>query len=636
MVDSRLVWNQIQTPDLSAASVALARANQSFNSGLNSAQGILKQYGAGIQQKNDNALAAQLAGLGSEAKFQAFVDKGGLKNLNISPAMRARVLAARRGQVDAAGVRARTGMTAAQTATIRATEGRNAANYAYGVRQRNELASLSSALVAARSEGRKYGNTTTGPQGSAFDNYINSTIQSESSGNPNARNPNSSATGTAQFTNATWAEMMTKHPELNLTANGRTDPAQSRRALEAFTRDNASFLQSANIPVNEGSLYAAHFLGRGGARAVLSAPDNAMVSNLVSADTIKSNPQLQNMTVGEFRQWASHKGGGGTPGPSVSTARDAFRAALANSSTLSPNQINALLNQANGAQAAGQGLADTAFAKATTQGKQLVHEIGSTIINQTLGNPNITLPSQFDAAIRNNPLSKNLTESEILALIQRAAGVRSTEAGKNILAPPVLGTPVLAANIANTVAAANTQLKSTDQNRAIADIGAFTKNPAASLTAALNLGKDGQSPTSITGFRSEIGFDQNKLRTMINDYAREFKVEPAVVAVAMRDAFQRNPFGRNTLANRFKHDAVKAAVAQLNQTAIRNFRESQSNNKLMAIELSALQTQATNLQRQIVKTHSPVQKRALQAQLDALNTQVSTIESRRQNIPPRQ
>lgn len=649
MADPRLIWNQIKAPDLSAASAALSRANTSFSSGLDSAQNILKQYGAGVQQKNDNALAADLAGLQSEADFQKFVDNGGLNNRNISDQMRASVLAARTGILNQAGTRANTAGTLARTAIANATEGRNAANYAYGVQQRNELAGLSGALVSARNEGRANGNATNGPQASAFDNYINSTIQSESGNNPNAQNPNSSATGPAQFIDSTWQQMMAQHPELNLTADGRTDPAQARRALVAFTHDNASFLQSANIPVTEGNLYAAHFLGRGGARAVLSSPDSALVSDIMGPTVTKANPQLQGMTVGEFRQWSANKGGANTPGPSLTTARDNFRTALANSQTLSPDQIASLLGQVNGAQAAGQGSKNDALAAAIAQGKQLVAETGATILNDVLSQPNVTTPAQITQAINADPRTQNMTSSEILALQQQAQAYAATQAGTSLLNPAqspaaTVQQAVLDQNIANTNAAAEARLNSTDQNRAIRDIAQFQDNPAATLEQVLGLGTDGQSAGAIGGFigglvgKGGSGYDRNQLTNMINDYARRLHVEPAVVAVAMRDSFNRDPltiagFNANTLGNRFEFSDVKKAVQQLDQNAIRNYRESKSNNQLMSIELSALQTQAANLQRQIAKTNSPAQRQALQAQLASLSNRVAIIESNRQNLP---
>lgn len=143
--------------------------------------------------------------------------------------------------------------------------------------------------------------------------YYSALRSAESSGNDAATNPRSSATGRYQFTKGTWDGLMTAHPELGLTPAGITDPGQQERAVRALTAQNAKALSGSGIPVNPGNLYAAHFLGAGGAGKVLSAPDNVPVSALVSPEVVQANPQLANMTVGDFKQWTAGKVGGGAP-----------------------------------------------------------------------------------------------------------------------------------------------------------------------------------------------------------------------------------------------------------------------------------------------------------------------------------
>jgi len=110
-----------------------------------------------------------------------------------------------------------------------------------------------------------------GPAGS----YLAVLRGKESGGNANAKNPNSTATGIDQFTKQTWDGLRAKYPELGLTANGRTDPAQSTRAMEKFTADNARALTSAGVPITPGNLYVSHFLGEaGGPRFIRGAMQN--------------------------------------------------------------------------------------------------------------------------------------------------------------------------------------------------------------------------------------------------------------------------------------------------------------------------------------------------------------------------
>lgn len=142
------------------------------------------------------------------------------------------------------------------------------------------------------------------PQG-----YLASARAAESGGNDAARNPNSTATGRYQFLESTWNGLAQQYPNLGLTPDGRTDPAQQERAMAQFTQDNARALSGSGVPVNPGTLYAAHFLGAGGAQKALTADPSTPMSALVDPGVIQSNPHLQGMTAGDFAQWAQRKGG---------------------------------------------------------------------------------------------------------------------------------------------------------------------------------------------------------------------------------------------------------------------------------------------------------------------------------------
>lgn len=151
--------------------------------------------------------------------------------------------------------------------------------------------------------------------GGISESYYAAIRSAESGGNDAARNPNSSATGRYQFTAGTWADLARKHPGLGLTPNGRLDAAQQERAIRAFTADNAAGLRSAGIPVDNGNLYAAHFLGLGDASRVLRAAPDARMTDLVSDSVISANPFLRGMSVSDFRSWTVRKAGsGGAPG----------------------------------------------------------------------------------------------------------------------------------------------------------------------------------------------------------------------------------------------------------------------------------------------------------------------------------
>lgn len=143
-------------------------------------------------------------------------------------------------------------------------------------------------------------------------------IQVESGGNPNARNPNSSAGGLGQFTDATWLNTIKAHrPDLASQYSTsdllkmKSDPKLSLSMTDALAGDNTAFLRSRNLPTTPGNVYLAHFAGPAGAASLLNAHPEARVENVLSPEAIKANPFLKNMTVADIQRWASGKMGGG-------------------------------------------------------------------------------------------------------------------------------------------------------------------------------------------------------------------------------------------------------------------------------------------------------------------------------------
>lgn len=173
----------------------------------------------------------------------------------------------------------------------------------------SDVADMEAKLIpmAKNAEGRRIGAAAA--LSGVSTGYLSSIRSAESGGNDAAKNPTSSATGRYQFIESTWAGVMEKHPELGLTADGRLDPVQQELAIRAFTSDNAKTLAAAGIEATGGNLYAAHFLGAGGASAVLSAADDALVADLVGPGVVAANQFLSGMTVADFKSWSARKGG---------------------------------------------------------------------------------------------------------------------------------------------------------------------------------------------------------------------------------------------------------------------------------------------------------------------------------------
>jgi|GEM_PF-2549088 len=182
-----------------------------------------------------------------------------------------------------------------------------------------DVTRLEAVLVpeAKRRRGRETGRSLArGSDGVVIpDSYYGSIRSSESGGNWNAANPNSSARGGYQFLRGTWEQLRYSRPDLGLTANGRGDPVQEDRAIRAFTQDNARTLIRGGVAISNGTLYAAHFLGAGGALKVLTAPMSAAVSNIVGPAVTQANGFLDGMTVADFISWAEKKGGATATAP---------------------------------------------------------------------------------------------------------------------------------------------------------------------------------------------------------------------------------------------------------------------------------------------------------------------------------
>lgn len=149
---------------------------------------------------------------------------------------------------------------------------------------------------------------------------IDQIIGVESGGNPNARNPNSSAMGAGQFINSTWLDMVGRYrPDLVQGKSQeeilalRADPQLSREMTEAYAAQNGRTLAQAGHEATPGNTYLAHFAGPKGAVSVLSAAPDTPVSAILTPEAVKANPFLAKMTAADLRAWADKKMGGSTP-----------------------------------------------------------------------------------------------------------------------------------------------------------------------------------------------------------------------------------------------------------------------------------------------------------------------------------
>lgn len=145
-------------------------------------------------------------------------------------------------------------------------------------------------------------------------------VNAESGGDPNAKNPRSSATGAGQFIDSTWLDTVKKsNPQL---ASGKTDaellalrsnPDISRDMTAAYAASNGDHLKNNGIDPTPGNTYLAHFAGPAGATAILKADPATPIGSIVGQQAMIANPFLKNMTAGDLRSWADKRMGGGNP-----------------------------------------------------------------------------------------------------------------------------------------------------------------------------------------------------------------------------------------------------------------------------------------------------------------------------------
>ena len=130
----------------------------------------------------------------------------------------------------------------------------------------------------------------------------------ESSGNINAQNPRSSASGLFQFVDSTAREY-------GLTGNRRNDPvAQADAAAKMMATNARSLERTLGRPANAGELYLAHQQGLGGASALLRNPNRPAVDVLTDVygsrqkaqNAIRLNGGSLNQSAGQFAgQWVN-------------------------------------------------------------------------------------------------------------------------------------------------------------------------------------------------------------------------------------------------------------------------------------------------------------------------------------------
>lgn len=181
--------------------------------------------------------------------------------------------------------------------------------------------------------------------------FLGRVAQIESSMNPRAQNPRSSAGGLFQFIDSTARQYGLQD---------RFDPAQATDAAARLARDNADRLRNAlGRDPTAGELYLAHQQGGGGAARLLANP-SARAADIVGARAVTLNGGTPDMTAGQFAQrWIGRVDGAAAP-------RQTAPQMLGYAATPRPSPAIAAIAQTTGGQPTapqGQAMSDTAAAE---------------------------------------------------------------------------------------------------------------------------------------------------------------------------------------------------------------------------------------------------------------------------------
>lgn len=151
------------------------------------------------------------------------------------------------------------------------------------------------------------------PAAMTIDTFLDRLMMAESGGQDAARNPRSTAVGPFQFIEETFLAVVRRHFAEETTSLSviallglRQDRAFSRRAAEAYSKDNAAYLAREGLATSFTNLRLAYLAGPSGAVRVLRAPPQTRVSTLLSSAALFANTFMAHMTAQELIAKCAH------------------------------------------------------------------------------------------------------------------------------------------------------------------------------------------------------------------------------------------------------------------------------------------------------------------------------------------
>lgn len=594
MADPRLQWRQLNvaTPNVSGL---LSEMRGGINDAASAAEGILGRYQEGAELKAENELIKRIGGMDQDQLRTAFengafsdlnLGKRGLEYLNNAMGARADI---RSTNVSSDRTQASIGWGNDANSRANAGEARTAAEYTDGVMRRNWQRENADLFI----EGEE----------NAFSRGLapSSLVRTESGGNFAAQNDAEGAGGTGhfgrvQFGRARFAEAQAAGavPEgMTIEQFGQNTPEARQaqiRAEEWHFGDIQNQITQRGLDryigqtiggveiTRDGIVAMAHLGGMGGAAQYLESGG-------------RYNPADDNGT--SLSDYARTHAGN-TTGPSqqgfqpynIDRGGSEYARAMAASGLFTGQETLGAIDPIRDAATAGQAQIDD---QRTTYQNDVLAGITESVVNS----PDAISGAEAENLIREMLIETGeFSQAEALAAARRGAEmIGQSEGLSSDLTGGALDAGVAGAieeAAANTVADATRQFQGQDQYRALNDIGRYAEDPTTNLENDLGIPTDPQT-------RGD--YDSNNLRNYINTMADKYNVEPAVMAVAMRDAFIRDPgddgawwegdfdLTRNTIENRFDPEIIQQTIDQLTPARRREFDRGRSDLKIIESQL---------------------------------------------------
>lgn len=610
MADPRLRYNAIAAPDVSQASAALARANQSFNSAFDGGQDILAKYGAAQQKRVDDEILSEIAALGDEAEFDAYIDGGNLAGRNVSDTMRSHILGLRSGLVNDDGTRARTAGTRAGTSISLARESRDSADYFDRIGRRDAERGAAGAINDAREYGLDngdiVGDTITRQNGGnrqiAYRDGI-AGIESAGSGDYNAVGPTDPELGRALGR----YQIM----EANIGPWSRAALGQEISVEEFMANPD---LQDAIFDHRFGQ-YVEQYGEAGAAQAWFGGEGN--IGNTNGTDS------LGGVTIGEYgNRFVDSLGNTGLT-TQEDTPVGAARRQLEESGFFTASEIDTMLSSVTAAEetnATNRAAADEAAQRerAAQAALALIQDptnlSNTDVANDALSDPNFSAVDRINLSQQ----AQNLAEQN--------AGVLSPEVQEDARVSGI--SDQIIADLDNALSSDNSQARLVDS------IDTFKEDPAGTLISQLEIATDEQTPSYFT---------PEQVNAHINKVADEYSVTREVAAAAMREIYIRDPgddesssfwynsdLTRNTVGNRFPiADVGKIIEESLSQSAISGVRATRNQAGAVTNRVNTITNQITRLQQQAAKGGD---RAAIGQEIADLMVELSSIRSQNSEL----